>query len=328
MSSVPSVVCAVDLSPRSTKVVQHASAIAEHFRARLIATTVSPSAAVAVSALEALMREALPGSPDCKPGYDIRVVAGTPSASILRVAHQERADLLVIGTHGADGSRGHALGSTTLALLRHAELPVLVVPNSATDLHSFDDRRELGNMSAVIAPIDFGPLCRRDARIAAGIAGTLGVPLILIHACPAEPMAAALDPDAAVARLSELREEIAGGTPIEALVVHGEPAGAIAAVVAERHVGLVVMGLRGAGGSNGPKPGTIAYRMLCTTPTMLLALPPVLRRHAEGHLDSEARYLRPRTPGGGRHPLSGGAPSGADPFCHGDASLAEHVEQV
>ena len=280
MSSIPSVVCAVDLSHRSAQPLQHAGAVAEHFRVRLIAVTVSPAERLASNAMAALVQDVLPTSRQGTLDCEVRVADGPPAAAILRVAHEEGADLLVIGTHGNGSFRQSALGSTTQAVLRHADLPVLVVPNSVSGLHSLDDRHALHNLGSVLAPIDFGPLSRRDARIANGIAETLGVPLLLVHVSPSHTSGCGLDPVSARAQLSELRDAVAGATPVEILAVRGEPADAIAAIASERNVGLLVMGLRGAGGANGPRPGSIAYRVLCATPTMLLALPPVLRRSA------------------------------------------------
>jgi nucleotide-binding universal stress UspA family protein len=276
MSSTPSVLCVVDLSRRSAKVIQHGAAVAEHFGARFIAATVSLPGRVPADDLEVLVRGVLPAS---RLDYDLRVVTGPPAATILRLAREEGADLLVIGTHGARGSDS-AFGTTTGAVLRDADLPVLVVPNCVGDLHSLDEQRELSQIGSVLAPIDFGPLARRDARIAASIAGALQIPLLLLHVSPAQPAGRALDPAAALVQLSELRDEIARETPVEAQVLKGEPATVIAAVASERKVGLVVMGLRGAGGVDGPRPGSIAYRLLGITPTMLLALPPVLYRLA------------------------------------------------
>ena len=275
MNSAPSVLCVVDLSYRSAKVIQHGAAVAEHFGARFIAATVAVSERSPADDLEMLVRGVLPASAR---DYDLRVVTGPPAASVLHVAREEGADLLVIGTHGARRGGDSALGSTIEAVLRNADLPVLVVPNGVGDLHSLDELCELRQIGSVLAPIDFSPLSRRDARIAAGIAGTLQIPLHLLHVSPAQSAGPGLDPAAALVQLSALRDEVARETRVDALVQQGDPADVIAAVASARHVGLVVMGLRGAGGVHGPRPGSIAYRMLCTTPTMLLALPPMLYR--------------------------------------------------
>lgn len=279
MSRAPSVLCAVDLSHRSAKVLQHAGAVAEHFRARLVAASVARPGAPSPGALTALVNEVLPVSSDCR----VRVVGGAPAAAILRLAHDENVDLLVIGTHGNGSSAAGSCGSTTRTVLAHADLPVLVVPNSASDLHSFDERCELDRLGRVLAPIDFSACSRRDARIAAGIADALGLPLLLVHVCPLAEADGGLSPAAARERLAELRQDVGRGTPgatIETLAVSGEPAAAIAAIATERNAGLVVMGLHGSSGTAPLRPGSIASRMLCATPTMLLALPAVLRSAA------------------------------------------------
>jgi nucleotide-binding universal stress UspA family protein len=176
--------------------------------------------------------------------------------------------------------------STTEGILRQTDIPVLVV-RGVSALHSLDDRREIRNIRAVMAPIDFGPLSGRDARIAAGIAESIGIPLLLAHVtmpigCQLERGVgpAGLDQDTARARLSALRAELPPGSDTRILVSSGRPAEEIAALAAANDVGLIVMGLCGAGGSEGP--GSIAYDTVCLAPTMLLVLPPLLRRAAAG----------------------------------------------
>ncbi|MET0151918.1 MAG: universal stress protein [Candidatus Binatia bacterium] len=56
-----------------------------------------------------------------------RVTHGEPIAEILRLAEQERADLLVIATHGRTGLKHFFLGSVVERVIRHAHCPVLVV---------------------------------------------------------------------------------------------------------------------------------------------------------------------------------------------------------
>jgi nucleotide-binding universal stress UspA family protein len=55
-----------------------------------------------------------------------RVVEGKAAAEIVRVAEEEKADAVVIGTHGR-GALSHALfGSTTDRVVRKATCPVLI----------------------------------------------------------------------------------------------------------------------------------------------------------------------------------------------------------
>jgi nucleotide-binding universal stress UspA family protein len=55
------------------------------------------------------------------------VVEGDPVAEIRRVAREEKADLLVIATHGRAGVKHFLLGSVVERVIRGAECPVLVV---------------------------------------------------------------------------------------------------------------------------------------------------------------------------------------------------------
>jgi len=60
-----------------------------------------------------------------------RVVPGKPWQKIVEVAGEERADLIVIGTHGRTGFAREAIGSTAERVVRQARCPVLVVRTSA-----------------------------------------------------------------------------------------------------------------------------------------------------------------------------------------------------
>ncbi|MGH2480760.1 MAG: universal stress protein [Ktedonobacteraceae bacterium] len=57
-----------------------------------------------------------------------RVVAGSRvDESILRVAQETHADMIVVGTRGVSALRGAIMGSVSHALIAKAECPVLVV---------------------------------------------------------------------------------------------------------------------------------------------------------------------------------------------------------
>jgi universal stress protein A len=56
-----------------------------------------------------------------------RIVVGKPWEKIVEAAAGERADLIVIGTHGRTGLTHGALGSTAERVVQRAPCPVLVV---------------------------------------------------------------------------------------------------------------------------------------------------------------------------------------------------------
>src|SRR5437764_1512888 len=56
---------------------------------------------------------------------------GNPAEELVRLAGQERLDLLVLGTHGHRFLADLALGSTVAPVLHRLTIPVLVVPSGA-----------------------------------------------------------------------------------------------------------------------------------------------------------------------------------------------------
>jgi len=58
---------------------------------------------------------------------DIIVREGNPYAEIVRVAQEQRIDLIIIATHGHTGIKHVLLGSVAERVVRHASCPVLVV---------------------------------------------------------------------------------------------------------------------------------------------------------------------------------------------------------
>jgi nucleotide-binding universal stress UspA family protein len=52
---------------------------------------------------------------------------GFPAEEVLRIARRQRADLLVLGTHGRTGLRRALMGSVAERIVRQARCPVLTV---------------------------------------------------------------------------------------------------------------------------------------------------------------------------------------------------------
>jgi nucleotide-binding universal stress UspA family protein len=59
---------------------------------------------------------------------DLSVEVGNPKFDILEKANQLKATYIVVGTHGRTGLSHTVMGSTAEYIIRHATVPVLVVP--------------------------------------------------------------------------------------------------------------------------------------------------------------------------------------------------------
>jgi nucleotide-binding universal stress UspA family protein len=56
-------------------------------------------------------------------------VEGEPASEILELSLNRSADLIALGTHGRSGLQRWALGSVAERVLRHTEVPLLLVRN-------------------------------------------------------------------------------------------------------------------------------------------------------------------------------------------------------
>ena len=296
MNVRPSILCPVDFSDASAGALRYAAAIADHFATRLIALNVEdPLMTEAVDlgtgivwSPEECKRQmeefaAKTFGPDASPlvTLEYEVAVGKPAAEILRVARERSCDLIVISTHGLTGIRKLFFGSTTERVLRETTRPVLVTPPIDPGRVRLEDAKRL--IARILVPVDLSAASVRQTQIARGLAEALGVPLILVHVV--EPLKsrlaarlhlAGLEADRrAVAEdgLAELAATLPRRLHPEALVAYGDPAEELAKVARDRQAGMVVMGLHGSP-VLGPRMGSVTYRMLCLSPTLVLALPP------------------------------------------------------
>ena len=133
----------VDFSPASMRAFDHAVAMARHFGASLIVLHVmDPMYAsgtlhpMTILALKDGKRQeikrrlsGLAERRDFDGAINVRVVEGSPDSAILEVAARTGCDLIVMGTKGRTGLRRVFRGSIAERVVRHAESPVVVVPD-------------------------------------------------------------------------------------------------------------------------------------------------------------------------------------------------------
>ncbi len=62
--------------------------------------------------------------------YEHHLVLGTAAEDIVRVAAEQEADLIIIGTHGRTGLKRVLMGSVAEAVMRRATCPVLTLKQS------------------------------------------------------------------------------------------------------------------------------------------------------------------------------------------------------
>jgi universal stress protein A len=154
MLPLKKILCPTDFSEPALAALKVASELAQHFAASLLVVNIVPPVPVPTRPIAG---STLP-EPDLSPAFDVTsylmaltnsakeglenlvnehvsqgisvqlsVSSGQPDLEIIKIAKQERADLIVIATHGQRGWRRFLFGSVAERVVRLAEGPVLVV---------------------------------------------------------------------------------------------------------------------------------------------------------------------------------------------------------
>lgn len=142
MRAIEKVVVGNDGSDHSVRALQMAASIAKAFGAELQVVHVSHLPVTFYAAafetpidlteqLESLRKEAEAKARQVltESGVEARMVTldGNPADALVDYAAKEKADLLVVGSHGAGAIERFLLGSTSTRVVHHATCPVLVV---------------------------------------------------------------------------------------------------------------------------------------------------------------------------------------------------------
>lgn len=294
MNVRPSILCPIDFSDASAGALRYAAVVAAHFATRLIVFTVEdPLLTEALDLgtgvvwdpesckreMEQFAAKTFGSESSTLATLEYEVAVGKPAAEILRVARERSCDLIVISTHGLTGIRKLFFGSTTERVLRETTRPVLITPPLDPGVVRLEDAT--GLTRRILVPVDLSPASFYQIQVARGLAEAVGLSLILVHVI--EPLKARLAAQLASIE-SNRRADAEDGLgaliatiPLrfnpEALVAYGDPAEELAKIARDRQAGLIVMGLHGSP-LLGPRMGSVTYRLLCLSRTLVLALPP------------------------------------------------------
>jgi universal stress protein A len=131
-----------DFSHASDSALEHAEALAKQRHARLVILHVEePPLAYGGGELyyglpepssERIMKMLEDVRPrDASVQFVHKLTMGDPAAEIVRIAEEEKADMVVLGTHGRTGMSRLLMGSVAEAVVRRSPAPVLVYRETA-----------------------------------------------------------------------------------------------------------------------------------------------------------------------------------------------------
>jgi len=205
------------------------------------------------AAIERRVAEFVAATPGAD-GVTVHVCEGmNVREEIVHQAEEMGADLLVLGSHGLTGVKRLVLGSTAENVLRHASMPVLIVP-----AHAAEARPAGVPFTQIVCAVDFEADSYRALRYAFDLAQESDAQLTLLHAVemPAVHVGAedlTIDLESARqtvmrdarARLEALVPEAArANCTVHAEVVEGQAHQAILLLAKEAGADLIIMGVR------------------------------------------------------------------------------------
>ena len=229
---------------------------------------------------------------------EVHVCYDEPVRAILGTAERQRADLIVMSTHGRGGLSRMLYGSVADQILRRARIPVLLVP-SIVD-HAWPTEGPL----SLLVPLDGSELATEALHSADLLTEAFGARLTLLRVVQPVPYPlygegyayVPYDEDAEVAeaqryladQAARLAERSVGVTTD---VTVGDPARVIGEVARERNVDVVVMATHGHGGLSRVILGSVATATLRHTTAPLLLVRPAAVHQAElstGHTEASS----------------------------------------
>lgn len=194
---------------------------------------------------------------DIPVGTDARF--GDPGKVIKTVCEEEHARVLVMSTHGRSGIGRWVYGSVADEVLRHATVPVLLVPpHTVVPWPGNTGSRPM----RVLVPLDGSDLSEAALPAAQELASVLKASLVLMQVVPL-PVATypydpglayyAFDPEAQLAEARAYLESVAqplvaAGMDVQVHTESGFPAPAIAAAAREKVADVIVMATHGRSG--------------------------------------------------------------------------------
>jgi nucleotide-binding universal stress UspA family protein len=294
MLKIKLILCPIDFSEFSIRAYRHALSLAEHYRARLVAQHIVelsryPYADYAASAgdYEKFCRALREGGKEQLQEFvknhthgetqpELAVQQGTAPDCILSFVQAQKADLIVMGTHGRRGFDRLMLGTTTDRVMRKAPCPVLAVCRPPHDsMAAGEERGHVHHLSRVLFCTDFSENSERALSYAISATAEYDAELTLLHVLEEVPSPAKMGKAVAAAteqldKLIPLEERKT--LKIKTAVRIGKPYLQIVQLALEEQIDLVTMGVRGRGALDLAVFGSTTYRVMQLGPCPVLAV--------------------------------------------------------
>src|SRR5579872_296233 len=276
-AGLKTIVVATDLDGRSEAALEYGRKIAGAYGARIVLSygldpldyasvdtvpgavlRTMPEAARAVlhKMSEELSRQGIHSHSDVR--------QGTVVQTLLDVAKQYEAGLIVMGSEGRKGAGVIAVGAITEELVRRAQCPVLAV---SADWNAGPFRPTPGG--PVLLALERNEATAAAVACAVSLAERFQRPLFVVHARTAAEASAFLNPGATT--LNDFGIRAPKGIDVRCLVKDGRPVDAVSNAIEQHRPSILVLGVKRSSGSGGVH-GT-AFSLLAGSRVPVLCVP-------------------------------------------------------
>lgn len=240
------IIAATDLSARSDRALDRAFELGRDLGRTVKVVHVVKSeghAGVSHETLEHHVRETLPAEAQ---GAAVLLPQGSPPSTIAKTAEDEGAALIVAGVARFNQISDYFLGTAVDYLIRHAEVPVLVVK-----------QRPRGLYRRILAPTDFSPASKAAILVAARLFPDAAIRVVHVFHVGFEGWGVADHVrEETLARAEGGMAEFLAATEfaavspgrIQGALATGEPESAVGQAIEDWQADLVVLGTQGGGG--------------------------------------------------------------------------------
>jgi nucleotide-binding universal stress UspA family protein len=200
---------------------------------------------------------------------------GVPAKTILDFAEVQKANLIVMGSHGLQGTDRIALGSVAEKVLRKASCSVLVVRSPEHDFVSPGSAQDPIQLRKLLLCTDFSEYSKTALEHAISIAAENHAELSVLHVLEGVPASKDLQSvtQPLLARIEQaIAAEARGRCTIKPLVRVGKPYMEIIQEAAEAKTDAVIMGVRGRNALDLAVFGSTTHRVIQLGPSPVLAV--------------------------------------------------------
>jgi nucleotide-binding universal stress UspA family protein len=222
------------------------------------------------------------------------VLHGDPAKTIVARASEPQVALIVTATHGRSGVGRWIYGSVADNVLRHAPVPVVLVPSPTGAISPWTTAKPL----RILVPLDGSDRSASVIDPMRGIATEVGASIVLLQVIDRPPQYAVIptgampvierDPDADPNRARQYLERVAERLrptihTVDVRCEPGSPAARIAHVAAEEKIDLIVMATHGRGGLTRFALGSVATGTVQRAGLPVLLVPPLRVESVTAH---------------------------------------------